>query len=114
MDELRFEKTATGITVGFSLPTSNGIQPMWAGGWNWGKGGPYVKATVNQWKDATNSAGIVGGAACSLITAGLGSAGCVAAVGLALYHINKNDLSKWPKNICVAVSGSRKVWFETC
>lgn len=112
--EILFEKTVDGFTVGFSLPASSGIQARWGGGWNWGKGGPYVKATLGQWKDATNVTGIVGISACTLITATLGAAGCAAVIGIALYFANKTDVSKWPKNSCVAVSATKKVWLERC
>lgn len=81
-EDLRIEKTMGGVSVGFMLPSPKIAQPLMSGGWNWGKGGPCAKGTMEEWKAVASGGAIVGGAACAFITAAVGAAACIAAAGL--------------------------------
>lgn len=102
--EEQYEKTVDGITLGWTIDADakqDGIEPMWTIGW---QNGPYVAATTEQWQNAAVNAGIIGGAACTFITATLGAAGCVAAAGVVTNHINNMDPNAAPHD-CWAYFG---------
>lgn len=114
-NEIVYEKTVDGVSLAFNLGDPDAMQPMWGTGWNWGNGGPYVKATAPQWQSAIAQGSIVSIAACTFITATVGAAACATAIGLASYHISQIDTSNWPSNMCIAVApGTSNTWVEAC
>lgn len=97
------------------LPSPKIAQPLMSGGWNWGKGGPYAKGTMEEWKAVASGGAIVGGAACAFITAAVGAAACIAAAGLVGQWIASQNPASLPAGVCIASAPvSKEVWIENC
>lgn len=114
-NDVIYERSVDGVSLAFNLGDPDTLQPMWGTGWNWGNGGPYIKATAPQWQSAIAQGSIVSVAACTFITATVGAAACATAIGLASYHISQVDTSNWPSSLCLAVApATGNTWVESC
>ncbi|WP_414173003.1 hypothetical protein [Clavibacter tessellarius] len=111
-----YERTEGGMTLGYRITTTppKGMSQTNASvGWN---GGPYIKATGQEWKNFAQYGVGIGGAFCALITVAWGAVGCGAVAAIISVAVS-NGTIKYP-NTCYAVrpgiGGNVTIWTEKC
>lgn len=113
LDGLAYEKTEGGITLGYvvepPVTTGQGKEASADGRVGWDSTGPYVAATLNEWKQWVLEGAIVGGAACGLITLAFGIAACAAAAGIIGLRVANLDTGKFG-NTCYAYRGPNRAF----
>lgn len=123
VDTVMFTQTIDKVTVDYPIYTQAAKDRMESdsglataqvsGGWNWSKGGPYVKATPSEWLRLAKygSGGAVG--LCTLIGNVLGAAACGVVAGSVSAWINDQDIDPRMDRICIARSAIQ-TWIEDC
>lgn len=108
LDGLTYERTEGGMTLGYVVEppvlTGEGKEAGTTGRVGWDSAGPYVAATLNEWKQWLSEGTIVAGVGCGFITLAFGAAACGVAAGVIGSRINNLDTGTIG-NTCFAYRG---------
>ncbi|MEW1982454.1 hypothetical protein AB0333_16225 [Citricoccus sp. NPDC079358] len=95
LDGLAYEKTEGGITLGYLVEppvlVGEGKEASIDAKVGWDSRGPYMAATVNEWKKMAVEGTLYAGAGCVFITLAFGAFACAAAAVYVSSRINEID-----------------------
>lgn len=123
-ETVMFVKRAGGAAVKYEIWTQDvrdrmladqgEVLPLAKVGWNWSKGGPYVEATAGEWKSFTKNGVSWASPLCGLIANVIGAVGCGVVANVVASYLDTIDTSRWPSDLCIAVSAQLRPWIERC